>query len=185
MKDASKAQDRMKAAGIAPVSLPLGDAVSMGKWRADFRDPEGSMIYPDGWQNLIVNTGLDQLLGGGLTGGGPWYIGLTDGTPTVEAGDTLVTHAGWVEVTGYDEVARQAWTAGAVSGQSVDNTASAAVFTITANSTTVGGAFLANSSTKGGTTGILFAAGAFTQADVTLSAGSTITITAQFTQAAA
>jgi len=185
MKDASKAQDRMKAAGSAPASLPLGNASAMGNWKADIRDPNGALIETIEWQNLIVNAGLDQLLGAGLTGGGPWYLGLIDGTPTVAAADTLATHEGWVEVTGYDEAARQAWTAGTVSGQSVDNTASAAVFTITANSTTVGGAFLANSSTKGGTTGILFAAGAFTQADVTLSAGSTITVTAQFTQAAA
>jgi hypothetical protein len=67
----------------------------------------------------------------------------------------------------------------------VNNNASAAVFTVTSNSTTIGGAFLADSSTKSGTTGKLFAAGAFVQGDVTLSAGSTITVTAQFTQVAA
>lgn len=185
MKDTSKAQDRMQAAGSAPASLPLGNAMAMGKWKAEIRDPAGNLIEVLEWQNLIVNAGLNQLLDTGLAGAGPWYLGLTDGTPTVAAGDTLTSHAGWVEVTGYDEAARQAWTPGAVSGQAVNNNASAAVFTITANSTTIGGAFLADNATKGGTTGLLFAAGAFTQGDVTLSAGSTITVTAEFTQAAA
>ena len=157
----------------------------MGQWRAEFRDPEGNLIHLAEWENLIVNTGLNQLLDAGLAGAGPWYIGLTDGTPSVAAGDTVASHSGWVEVTGYDEAGRQVWTPGAVSGQAVDNTSSAAVFTITNNSTTIGGAFLADNATKGGSTGLLFAAGAFTQGDVTLSAGSTITVTASFTQAAA
>ena len=185
MKDASKAQDRMKAAGISPASLPLGNAMAMGNWKAEIRGPDGVLIETLEWQNLIVNTGLNQLLGGGLAGAGPWYLGLTDSLPTVAAGDTMASHAGWVEVAGYDEAARQVWTPGTVSGQSVNNTASAAVFTVTSNGTTIGGAFLADNATKSGTTGLLFAIGAFTQGDVTLSAGSTITVTAEFTQAAA
>ena len=185
MKDASKAQDRMKAAGSAPASLPLGNAMAMGNWKAEIRGPDGVLIETLEWQNLIVNTGLDQLLDGGLAGAGPWYIALIGGTPTVAAGDTMASHPGWTEVTGYDEAARQVWTPGTVSGQSVNNTASAAVFTVTSNGTTIGGAFLADNATKSGTTGLLFAIGAFTQGDVTLSAGSTITVTAEFTQAAA
>ena len=185
MKDASKAQDRMKAAGSAPASLPLGNAMAMGNWKAEIRGPDGVLIETLEWQNLIVNTGLNQLLGGGLAGAGPWYLGLTDSLPTVAAGDTMASHPGWTEVTGYDEAARQVWTPGTVSGQSVNNTASAAVFTVTSNGTTIGGAFLADNATKSGTTGLLFAIGAFTQGDVTLSAGSTITVTAEFTQAAA
>ncbi len=184
MKDTSTAQDCMKAAASAPVSLPLGNASAMGKWRAEFRDPDGNLIHTEEWQNLIVNAGLNQLLDGGLAGAGPWYLGLTDGAPTVAPGDTLASHVGWAEVTGYDEAGRQAWTAGAVTGQAVNNTASAAVFTITNNSTTIGGAFLTDNATKSGTSGLLFAAGAFTQGDVMLPAGATITVTAEFTQAA-
>jgi hypothetical protein len=185
MKDASKAQDRMKAAGSARASLPLGNAMAMGNWRAEIRDPDGVLIDVCDWENLIVNTGLDQLLDGGLAGAGPWYIALIDGTPTVAAGDTMASHPGWTEVTGYDEAARQVWTPGTVSGQVVNNTASAAVFTVTSNGTTIGGAALAESATKGESSSLLFAAGAFTSGDVTLSSGSTITVTAEFTQAAA
>ena len=184
MKDVSKAQNHMKAVGAAPTSLPLGNAAAMGNWKAEIRSPNGTLIETMEWQNLIVNTGLNQLLDGGLAGAGPWYIGLTDGSPTVAAADTMASHAGWTEVAGYDEAARQAWTPGTVASQVVNNNASAAVFTITSNSTTVGGAFLADSAAKSGSTGLLFAAGAFTQGDVTLSAGSTITVTAEFTQAA-
>mgnify|MGYP003624870086 CR=1 FL=1 len=184
MKDASKAQDRMQAAGSAPVSMKLGSAMAMGKWKAEVRDPDGNLLQTLDWQNLIVDTGLDQLLGTGLAGAGPWYIGLTDGTPTVAAADTMALHAGWVEVAGYDETARQAWTPGTVASQTVNNNAVPAVFTITSNSTTIGGAFLSDSSTKSGTTGLLFAVGAFVQTDVVLSAGATITVTAEFTQVA-
>jgi hypothetical protein len=185
MKDASKAQDCIKAAGSAPACLPLGTASAMGKWTAETRDPNGVLIETIQWQNLIVNAGLNQLLDGGLAGSGPWYIGLTDGTPTVAAADTMASHAGWTEVTGYDETTRQAWTPGTVANQVVNNNAAAAVFTVTSNGTTIGGAFLADSPTKSEAASKLFAAGAFDQGDVMLSAGSTITVTAQFTQAAA
>jgi hypothetical protein len=159
--------------------------MAMGNWKAETRDPDGILIETVEWQNLIVNSGLDQFLGGGLTGAGPWYIALIDGSPTVAAGDTMASHVGWTEVTGYDEAARQAWTSGTVSGQLVNNNASAAVFTITSNGTSIGGAALVNSATKGESASLLFAAGAFTQGDVVLPAGSTITVTAQFSQAAA
>jgi len=96
----------------------------------------------------------------------------------------MAAHTGWSEVAGYDEAVRQTWTPGSVANQKVNNNSAAAVFTVTSNSTSIGGAFLADNSTKSGSTGLLFAAGAFTQGDVTLPAGSTITVTAEFTQAA-
>lgn len=113
------------------------------------------------------------------------YAGLTDGTPTAAAGDTMSSHAGWVEVTAYDEAARQTLTLGSVSAGSVDNSASKAVFTISANATIVGGAFIVSNSTKGGTTGVLYGIGAFSGGDRTLADGDTITITITATAAAA
>ena len=185
MKDASKAQDCMKAAGSAPVSLPLGCAMAMGNWKAEIRGPDGILIETLEWNNLIVNTGLNQFLGGGLVGAGPWYIALLAGTPTVAAADTMAAHPGWAEVVGYDETTRPAWTPGAVAGQLVNNNAAAAVFTVTNNSTTIGGAALVKSATKGESASLLFAAGAFDQGNAVLPAGSTITVSAQFSQAAA
>jgi hypothetical protein len=144
--------------------------------------------WADEIHNIVVNAGLNYILDAGLSGGTPittWYLGLTDGTPTVAAGDTSASHAGWVEVTAYDEANRLTWTDGGVSSQSVSNSGSPAVFTISTNSTDVGGAFLISNSTKGGSTGTLYAAGAFSAGDKSLDDGDTLTVTATFTGAAA
>lgn len=135
------------------------------------------------WENLVTTEGKNYLLSAGLDGGTQtttWYVGLTDGTPTAAAGDTMASHAGWTEVTAFDETARQAWTGGTAASGSIDNSASKASFTISTDSTTVGGAFLASVSTKSGTTGTLYAVGAFSGGDLALSAGSTLDIQATF-----
>lgn len=150
------------------------------------RRPDGSIKWTDTIENLVVNTGLDHLLDVTLSGGSQdtsWFIGLTDGTPTVAAGDTLASHAGWTEVEAYDEATREAFVDGGVSGQSVDNSASPAEFTIDTNATTIGGAFLAADGTKGGTTGILYSVGAFTGGDKSADDGDTLEVTATFTMA--
>lgn len=167
-----------------------GSATSKGQWRVVARDPQGNVVAESEWENIVVNDGLDYLLGVGLTGQPqifPWYIGLLDGTPTVNAADVPSSHGGWTEVTGYDEATRQQWIPDSndVSDQSVDNASNPATFTITGDGTTIGGAGLFSNNTKGGTTGRLYAAGAFTGGDVTLSAGSTLEVEAAFTEAAA
>lgn len=165
----------------------VGNQRIVGKWTAVAKDSEGNIKWEEEWENDVVGEGLAALLDYTLKATSnaalAWYIGLTDGTPTVDNADTLASHAGWVEVTAYDEAARQAWTGGSITGtttKSVDNSASPAVFTIDTNSTTVGGAFLASAST--GTSGVLFAAGAFTAGDKLLDDNDTITVTATFTQ---
>ena len=163
-------------------------AQAAGRWQITARDPQGNVIWQDDFSNLVVNEGLDELLIQALTGGTQtttWYLGLTDSTPTPAAGDTMGSHTGWTEQTGYDESARVTWGSGTVSGQSVDNSASTATYTISSNSTTIGGAFLVSDNTKGGTAGKLYAIGAFSGGDVTLSAGSTLEVTATFTTQAA
>jgi len=168
----------------------LGKAKSKGQWRVVARDPSGKIVATTEWQNIVVNEGLDYLLDAGLAGGSQettWYVGLTDGTPTIAAGDTMSSHAGWTEVTAYTESVRQTWTpdSNGVQSQSIDNVSNPAQFSINADSTTVGGAFLSSNSTKSGTTGLLYAAGAFSGGDVTLSNGSTLDVQATFTEAAA
>ena len=146
------------------------------------------VIGRDKIENIVVNQGLDHALDVALSGATQitsWFLGLTDGTPTVAAADTPASHAGWVEVTAYSETIREAWTDGGVSGQSVSNSGSVATFTINANGTTIGGAFLISLNTKGGTTGTLYAAGAFTAGDKTLDNLDTVDVTATFTAAAA
>lgn len=187
MREKVTGRDRLDGQACAGNRL-AGEAQIMGHWHVRAFDPAGNLIHEDEWDNLVVNEGLDHLLDATLSGATQittWYVGLTDGTPTAAAGDTMSSHAGWAEVTGYDEAARQTWTDGGVSGQSVDNSASKATYTITSNSTTVGGAFLVSDNTKGGSTGTLYSIGAFSGGDVTLSSGSTLEVTATFTTAAA
>ena len=150
-------------------------------------DKDGNLKWKDTIKNLVVNEGLDDALDKyfkGSTYTAAHFVGLSDGTPTFAAADTLASHAGWVEVTAYDEAVRQTLTLGAVSGQSVDNSASKAVFTVSANNTTIGGAFIATNSTKGGSTGTLYGGGAFTAGDKTIDDGDVLNVTVTASAAA-
>jgi len=161
-------------------------------YHVEARDKDGNLKWEDEFSNLVVTAGLNDSLDKHLKGSGytaAWYVGLTDGTPDVAAGDTMDSHAGWAEVAAYDEGTRRALTLGDVSGGSVDNTASRAVFTISANNTTIGGAFVASTSAKyddeGHNTGVLYGGGAFTAGDKTLDDDDTLTVTVTLTATAA
>ena len=159
-----------------------------GIWEVKAFDKDGNLKWVENYENIVVNTGLDHLLDATLSGGTQittWYVGLTDGTPTAAAGDTSASHAGWSEVTAYSEGARQTWVDGGVSSRTVTNSGSPAEFSINSNSTTIGGAFLISNSTKGGTSGTLYAIGAFSAGDKSLDNGDTLQVTATFTTAAA
>jgi hypothetical protein len=146
----------------------------------------GAHKWHEAWENIVVNQGLNDLLDvtlSGATQDTTWFVGLTSATPTVAAGDTLASHAGWTEVTAYDETNRVAWVDAGASSQSITNSASPAAFTINANGTDVGGAFLAGVNT--GTGGRLYAAGAFTAGNKSLDDNDVLSVTATFTAAAA
>lgn len=158
-----------------------------GRWTVQCHR-NGELLWEDVIENLVVNAGLNHALDATLSAGTQittWYLGLMSASPSAAAGDTMSSHGGWTEVTAYDEAARQTWTDGGVSGQSVSNSGSPAVFTISTNGTDVGGCFLTSVSTKSGTTGTLFAAGAFAAGNKSLDDGDTLTVTATFTNAAA
>jgi len=145
--------------------------------------PDGRLKWEDVIENLVVNVGLQHILDILFVSAteqiDPWYVGLTDGTPTVAAADTMGSHAGWTEVTAYDEGARQAFV-DVRTAQSVDNDASQATFTIS-SSVTVGGAFLVSDST--GAAGILLCGGAFTGGDKSPVDDDTIVVKYTFTAA--
>ena len=147
-------------------------------WKMVAKDKDGNLKWVDEGKNLIVNTGLDYLLENDVVAS-TLYIGLTDGTPTPAAGDTMASHAGWVEVTAYSEAARQAWGQGAASGGVTTN---ATAVTFTANgTTTVGGGFLTTVATKGGSTGTLFSVKAATEGDRALINLDTLDVTITLT----
>lgn len=159
---------------------------SFDEMSEEFRFDE-KLLWQDDFENLVVNAGLDDSLDKhfkAVSYSAAWYVGLTDGTPTVAAGDTMSSHAGWADLTSYTQSTRPALTLGAVSGQSVDNSASKATFTIAGNSVTIGGAYVVTSSTKGGTGGTLYGAGAFSAGDKSLDDGDTLNVQISLTAAA-
>ncbi len=147
--------------------------------------PDGVLKWQDHCENLVMDVGLDEYLqriwkSSGFTASD--FIGLTDDSPTIVAGDTMGSHTGWVEAQGYTEGTREAFTLGAVASQSVDNAASKASFSINA-ADTIGGAFATDNSTKGGTTGILLGAAAFSGGDKVVANLDTLNVTVTSTAA--
>lgn len=130
---------------------------------AMLRDAVRETIVPpriksrDANHNLIVNEGLNHALDVILSGATQitsWFVLFVDASPTIAAGDTLASHAGWVEFTEYTGN-RPAFTDGGVSAQSLDNSASPA--SITCNNNTNGGiGGIALCSVNTGTAGTLF-----------------------------
>ena len=150
-------------------------------------DSEGNLKWHEKIYNTVVNVGLDDVLDKyfkGSTYSAAFYVGLTDGTPTVAAADTMSSHAGWTEITAYSEATREALTLGTVSSQSVDNSASKASYSINGTAT-VGGVFITTDSTKSGTSGTLYGGGAFTGGDKPVTSGDTLNVTVTLTAASA
>ena len=161
-----------------------GKAQAFGYWTLTCLDGQGNVKWVESTKNLVVNQGLDSLLGVTLakwTQVQTWSVLVTSGHPTVAAADTMASHAGWAEFTGYSETIRQQWLAGAVSGQSVSNTNSKAVLSINAAGS-IGGAGLVGVNSKGTAGGSLYAVGSFSLK--TLSSGDTLQVQATFTTAA-
>ena len=130
---------------------------------------DGEII--DEWtdDNLVVNEGLNSLLGVQLGGGtqiGTWYLGLFQGNYTPVATDTAATiAANSTEASGYTAGVRQPWVQAGASAQSITNSASRASFTFNyVSATSIYGAFLASTATISGTSGTLFSAARFSTA---------------------
>jgi hypothetical protein len=147
---------------------------------------DGEVI--DSWEqaNTIVEQGLTYKTAAALLDGtkiAAWYVIPISGTPTIIAGNTYATHAGWTEVEAYDESTRRAWTGVAGSPGAATNAASRAEFTISSGGATIGGVALVGggsaATTKGDTAGggTLFSAAAFTGGNRTLSEADVLRVT--------
>src|SRR5258708_2446543 len=135
--------------------------------------------------SMIPTVGLNHYQDTELNGGTPistWYIGLINNSPSpsLAAGDTLASHAGWVETAAYAGN-RKAWTQGASSGGVVTN-ASAVDFVMNAG-LSVYGTFGCSVAT--GTTGPLLWTAAFTGGVQAVSNGDTLHVTHSITAASA
>jgi hypothetical protein len=144
-------------------------------------DKDGNLKWSEKTDNLVVNVGLQKALDDTLLGGtqdSTWWLGLTDGSATFAAGDTMASHSGWTE---FDEYTgnRKTYTA-TRSSQTVSNSASAASFAINASGT-VGGGFLNTDET--GTAGTLFSGSALSS-DRSVVSGDTVNLTYTVTASA-
>lgn len=151
-------------------------------------DSEGNLKWEDKSPNLVVNVGLQDMNTKYFSGSSytaAWYLGLygSGSTNNPAASDTMASHAGWTEVTAYSQATRPQCnfgTATTADPSVISNSASVAVFSINAT-TTVGGAFLTTSNTKGGTTGTLFSAADFqSPGDRAVVSGDTLNVTYTF-----
>jgi len=143
--------------------------------------------WSDEFDNAVVTEGLNDSLDKHFKGSSytaAWYVGITGSAPGFAAGDTMASHAGWVEATAYSDGSRRALTLGTVSGGSVSNSASKAAFTINGTAT-IGGAFITTGSATSGSTGTLYGGGAFTGGDRAVQSGDTLNVTATLTAGSA
>jgi hypothetical protein len=157
------------------------------KYTFECYSADGTLKWKEEVYNIVVNEGLNEILNKfwkGSTYTAAFYVGLVSSTPTIAAADTMASHGGWTEVTGYSEANRQALTLGTVASQSVDNSASKAVFNINAT-VTIGGAFVTTNNTKGGTTGILIGGAAFGAGNRSVISGDILNVTVTLTAATA
>lgn len=151
---------------------------------------DGQVKWEDKIENLVVNVGKLNLLDFYFQSGGTptWYLGLFTG-PVVSTGfnaaDIMSAHTGWTENTTYSNATRPqpSWNAASLQSAGGAGTAGTGqkVTTATAfninGSATIGGAFMTNNSTKGGTTGILYSVGNFTGGDRAVISGDTLNVT--------
>lgn len=160
-----------------------------GVYTVECRDKDGNLKWSEAMHNLVVNVGLKDMNDKYFTGSAytaTWYLGLVTGPGagnTYAAADTMASHAGWTEDTGYSQATRPAASFGAATTADpsvITNSGSVAVFSISAT-TTIAGAFLTSDNTKGGTTGVLFSVANFqSPGDRSVVSGDTLNVTYTF-----
>lgn len=145
------------------VLLPSSSIVVGGMYRGQIiRD--GKIIDEFEDHNIVVNEGLNHILNvefNGLTQVGTWYVGIFEGNYTPVASVTAATIASAsTECTAYTSSTRPEYVEATSTAQSITNAASRASFVFNATKT-IYGAFLVSTSTKSGTSGVLFSAARF------------------------
>lgn len=173
------------AAALAAVAGAGVGARGKMHFKHECFDRHGRLKWVEEFDNITVDVGLDEILDKfwkGSTYTAAHFVGLKL-TGSIIAGDTMGSHAGWAESSVYSNGTRPALTMGAVSGQSVDNSGSKAVFNIN-GSATITGSFVSTDNTKGGTSGILIGGGEYA-ASRGVADGDTLNVTVTATQASA
>ena len=187
-----KHQEKMDAATAGGAMVSKGGAQAEGAeahgtYHAVLRDKDGNVKWEEDFENLVTTVGknaaLDAFLASGYTLVGP-YMGLINTNASAAAvGDTMASHAGWLEVGATNA---PAYTAPrktiAFSAAAAGSKASTGTYTFVFTSGgTVGGCFLVFGtgalSTIDNTAGVLYSAGAFTGGSKTVAATDSLTVT--------
>ena len=116
-------------------------------------------VYPNGATVVGLNHSLDVTFRA-QTQTAAWYATIINNasyTTGPSSADTASSHGGWVEWQGYDEAVRQTWSPAAASAGSVANTSAMTFTNNTGGTVTIRGVAIFSVSTKGATTGILWA----------------------------
>jgi len=183
--ESSKSSETVSGAVARKTGFAEGAAAG-GMFTVTCYDSNGKQKWVELAPNLVVNTGLQDMntqyfKGSAYTAA--WYIGLVNDTSantTFSGGDTLASHAGWTENSNYSGSRPQATfgTATLADPSNINNSASAASFTMNANAT-ISGAFLCN--VASGTSGLLFSAADFqAPGDRTVVSGDVLNVTYSF-----
>ncbi len=133
----------------------------------------GEVINTIEVDNGVTDLGKNSVLDvyhGAASHPGTFYIGLieqNDGSSdtfnAVAVTDTLATHVGWAEYTGYDEANRQTWTPTTANSKAVTGT-TASTFTMPGSvpaGSSIAGLLLCTTQTKSNTSGLLWATAVF------------------------
>jgi hypothetical protein len=170
-----------------------GEAKAGGVFTVQCHDAQGNLKWETNAPNLVMNVGLQDMNTKYFTGSSytaTWYLGLYGAAASNNpaASDTMSSHSGWTEQTGYSQTTRPACTFGAATTADpsvITNTLAPASFSMNATAT-IGGAFLTSDNTKSGTTGILFSAADFASpGDRSVVSGDTLSVTYTFSLDAA
>lgn len=134
--------------------------------------------------NVVVNEGLDEVLETFFTASAAptaFYLAPFTGNVTPTGALTAANFASTLtEYTDYSEATRVVWTPGAVASQAIDNSASAATFTVSVAGGTVWGFGMLTAAAKSATTGLCVAATKDTAARTGLAIGDTLNTTYGF-----
>ena len=164
------------AATLTANTSAIEGVASTGAYTVECFDADGNLKWSDVIKNLVVTQGKNNMLDEYFEGSGytpAWYLGLVDGatSPTYAAGNTLASHSGWTENTGYSgNRPAVSWLSASAGSKST----SATSFAINASGT-IAGAFMCTVAT--GTSGILYSAGNFTGGSRIVASGDTLNVT--------
>lgn len=132
-------------------------------------------FFPNGVTDIGKDTALNLLFNDATVKIQDWAIGFIDlaGFTALADADTMASHAGWLEFTGYSEATRPEWDPDAAASQQILNS-TLRDFNITASSS-IKGVFICSDDVKSGTAGVLWAT-ALLSADVPVNSPDVIKI---------